>query len=95
MAEARPDAQVHDRRDRARPLRRPGCGDDEAADDDLGTDDATAIESYSQVSALVGVDVDLLILAGDRAYYLTGETEAGDEVELALLEAVGAALVAD
>jgi hypothetical protein len=78
----------------------------------VDTDDATAVESYEQVAALVGVDddavavddlgddavqndEDLLLLVGDRAFYVEGETEAGDDIDPAVLQAVGAAIVAE
>ncbi len=58
-----------------------GVDDDAVAVPDLGDD---AVQN----------DDDLVIRAGDRAFYLTGETEAGDDIDPAVLQALGAALVA-
>lgn len=55
-------------------------------------DDAVAVPGLGDDA--VQNDDDLVILAGDRAFYLTGETEAGDDIDPAVLQALGAELVA-
>lgn len=56
-------------------------------------DDAVAVAGLGDDA--VQNDDDLLILAGDRAFFVTGETEAGADIEPAVLQAIGDEVVAE